>query len=149
MNNVGLPNWFKKDFRSACVSALVSLALSSIVTLFVGGFVAEEVVKREKKMVTVSLNNKGIGFPSILFEQASKDGYDLKFDPPNLQHVGVCEYYPARGVDFGDLAVSYIANYSQCFSLTRTSDKKYVIRPNWASGILREENGQFYCKCQF
>ncbi len=59
----------------------------------------------------------------------------------------MCEYYPARGVTFADLALSYLVEYAACFDMKRTDIKTYEITPNMGSGALIQKNDDFFCKC--
>ena len=153
------PPWLITDIRSGIVSTIIATILAPPIAWGISSLVAkdvaedvaknvaEDVVAREKKMVVIRLNDQGHGYPDILFEAAEKEGYRIIFQPKELEKVAVCEYYPARGVTFADLALSYLAKYAACFNMKRTDMKTYEITPNKRSGALIQKNGKYFCKC--
>ena len=151
-----IPSWLLTDIRSGIISAIISVIISALIAVLASSIVAKDVAKdvaediaaREKKFVAIRLNEQKQGYPAVLFDAAEKEGYTINFNPPELKKVAVCEYYPARGATFADLALNYLAEYAACFTINRTAEKTYEISPNDDSGALIKKNANFFCKCQ-
>ena len=102
------------------------------------------------------LNNVGIGYPALLFDEAKREDRKLSvaFNPQEFggEQLRVCEYYSDRQRSFRLIMERYLEKYSACFIPVWQGENQLEIRPNIHSGQLEvraDASGRktFWCKC--
>ena len=125
---------------------VVNAALSGLVGGAAGALVALAWASREPP-VGVTLGAGGeIAYPGELFATANEEGrIAVRFRPPNLQDVGICEYFSARGWNWADQALDYLRAYPECFLLRRTDAASYEVSPSIGGLRIQELAGGLFC----
>jgi hypothetical protein len=98
----------------------------------------------------VKTNSAGYAQPLLsLTEQLAVDEAPatVRFDPPTLDKMYVCESAYVSGETNRQIFLSYIDRYPMCFDLGEEDKAKYVVRLNRTSAAVSEKNGEFFCKC--
>ena len=140
----GFYAWIKESISNAIVSAIIG-ALIGITSAY---FYNQYQASLEHKFITLGDDN-GIAYPAQLFNNAIEEGYQIAFQPPDLQNAAICEYTHLRGRTWEELVFRYLDEYKECFIVRKTGKKSIEIIPNKYSNFLNynEAKKKWICKC--
>jgi hypothetical protein len=134
------------DVRSAIIGAI-----AAAIGAYCGAVYAQS---QETKSFSAVLSDTGVGYPALLFSEASREDKELRIDfsPKELNRVAVCEYFADKKETLRAIMDQYLQKNSSCFIPVWRDKKILEIRPNLFSGQLAETTNksgvkQFWCKC--
>jgi hypothetical protein len=128
---------------SVPISALLGSGFALLVAYSCAAF------SQPAKVATIWTNDAGQAQPmlTILPPLREEKNVTVRFAPPNVEQVIVCEFARISGSTAEDVVLTYLAKYPMCFSVTEVDEKTRLVRPNRASQQMKEINGQWFCMC--
>ena len=138
------PPWIVDQIVSVPISSLLGGGLALLVAYYYAAF-----AQPPAKVANIWTNDAGQAQPmeTILPPLREEKSVRIRFDPPNLEQVIVCEYARITGSTAEDVALIYLAKYPMCFYVNEVDEKTRLVRPNRASQQMKEVNGQWFCAC--
>jgi hypothetical protein len=136
------PPWIGDVIISSIVGAIVGI---------VAGHYTDAFSRPPPKSATIWTNELGQARPMMTLIPPLKreNKIAIRFDPPELEQVVVCEFSHVTGESASEVVLSYLGRYPMCFVVTEKSENaEWVVRPNVAQQqIKRLPNGQWSCLC--